>query len=78
MSATPNLTHSQPRAPWIDAFMMRLGALAPEMAPAEALRCAEDTFDDAADLGPLETAEIYAPRDTAGRGWRAVTWGLAS
>jgi hypothetical protein len=39
---------------------MRLGELAPGLSPADAPRFAEQTFDDAADLDPLESSEVFA------------------
>ena len=60
MSPILNLTPSHPRPAWVDSFMMRLGELAPEMSPTDALHHAEGTFDEAADLDPLEAAEIFA------------------
>jgi len=60
MSATTSETPSTPRPLWLDAFTMRLGELAPALSPVDAQRFAEQTFDDAVDLDPLEAAEVFA------------------
>ena len=60
MLSPPCLTPLMPRPKWTDAFMMRLGELAPGLTSAEALAFAEQTFDDAADLEPREAGEVFA------------------
>ena len=55
-----SLTPSKPRPVWLDAFTMRLGELAPTVSPVDAQRFAEQAFDDAADLDPLEAADVFA------------------
>ena len=55
-----NLTPSLQKSLWLGRFVVRLGELVPGVAPAEAWRYAESTFDGAADLTPEEAAAIFA------------------
>ena len=69
MTLAPCLTPCMPRAAWIDAFSMRLGALMPAVSPVNADAYAGQAFDEAADLDPDDAAEIFAlelPPDDVG------------
>lgn len=55
-----NLTPSLQKSLWLGRFASRVGELLPGVAPAEAWRYAESTFENAADLTPEEAAEVFA------------------